>query len=267
MKQGVLRIAIVLLLSAGAVAASLQAPKLLRRIDAFAVQQVEVSGTRYLAPDAAVAAAGITPESNIFEDESRWIESLLRHPLVLEVTIERRVPGTLRLTIRESAPVAFARTPELRVIDGRGVVLPVDPAADGLDLPVLLPESRISGEGRAADPHTQRIASFLGAAARLEPGLLGWISEIGVHGDAVRLVLRSAADADVLVPADPTAERLRELHLTLADLATPRFAVGSQEGIDTAVTARSTAPELSRVKRIDGRYQDQIVVALHRGKN
>jgi hypothetical protein len=28
----------------------------------------------------------------------------------------------------------------------------------------------------------------------------------------------------VLVPAEPTADRLRELHLTLAELATPRVA-------------------------------------------
>jgi hypothetical protein len=134
-----------------------------------------------------------------------------------------------------------------------------------MDLPVLLMQSRISAEGRAADAATRRAATFLGTAARHEPGLLGWISEVGVHADGIRLVLRSGGDADVLVPAEPGPERLRELHLTLAELATPRFAALPADS--PAAAARSSAPELSRVKRIDGRYQDQIVVALHRGKN
>jgi hypothetical protein len=263
MKGGILRIAGVLVLAATAVAGALNAPALLRRFDAFTVQQVEVSGARHLAPEAAVAAAGITATSNLFDDEASWIEALLRHPLVRHATIERRLPGTLRLIIREAVPVAFARTPELRAIDEAGRVLPVDPALDGMDLPVLLMQSRISAEGRAADEATRRAAAFLGVAARREPGLLGWISEVGAHGDGIRLILRSGADADVLVPAEPAADRLRELHLTLAELATPRYAALSD---DSAAAARSTAPELSRVKRIDGRYQDQIVVALHRGK-
>jgi hypothetical protein len=90
---------------------------------------------------------------------------------------------------------------------------------------------------------------------RTEPGLIGWISEVDVHANAIRLVLRSGRDTEVLVAALPGAARLSELHLTLADLATPRAAAN-----DTAATAPST--ELSRVRRIDVRFHDQIVVAL-----
>jgi len=276
MKQALFRVAAVLGVSGVLVAASMHAPALLRRIDAFAVQHVEVSGTRYLAAEAAVAAAGLTGESNIFDDPAAWLEALSRHPLVRSARIERRVPNTLRLVIEESRPVAFARTPELRPVDETGRVLPADPAADGMDLPVLLVQTRVSAGGWAADPETRRIASFLGLAGRLEPSLLGWVSEVGVHGDAIRLVLRGATDADVLVPAEPTAERLRELNLTLADLSMARYAAaaagssntsqaGSQAGRDAAAASRGS--ELSRVKRIDGRFHDQVVVAMHRGRN
>jgi hypothetical protein len=265
MRGGMLRIAGVLVLAAAAVAGALNAELLLRRLDAFSVQQVEVEGVRLLAAEAAVAAAGITAASNLCDDEALWLESVLRHPLVRHAEIERRLPGTVRLIVREARPVAFARTPELRAVDEHGRVLPVDPAMEGLDLPVLLMLSRVSAEGRAADEATRRAAVFLGTALRHEPGLLGWISEVGVPADGIRLVLRSGADAEVLVPAEPAPERLRELHLTLAELATPRFAALPADS--SAAAARSTAPELSRVKRIDGRYQDQIVVALHRGKN
>jgi hypothetical protein len=265
MTPALLRIVLVLAGATVLVGSSVFAPLGLRRIDAFSVQRVEVAGVRYLDGATAVAAAGITARSNIFDDPTLWTAALIRHPLVREVTVTRRLPGTVRLEITESQPVAFARTPELRAIDERGYMLPVDPAAQGMDLPVIAWETRVSGIGRAADRQTLRLVEFLGRVNRLEPGLLGWISEIGPHGDAVRLVLRNAADAEVLLPEEPNGDRLRELHLTLNDLAAPRFAAVPDTA--SASMSRSAEPELSRVRRIDGRFHDQIVVALHRGKN
>src|SRR5690606_612129 len=45
-----------------------QAPLLLRRMEAFRVQRVEVLGTRYLAPHDALAASGIADTSSVFDD-------------------------------------------------------------------------------------------------------------------------------------------------------------------------------------------------------
>jgi len=242
------------------------APLLLRRIHAFDVARVEVVGAHYLAADEAVKASTITRASNVFDDPNPWLEALLRHPLVAQARIERRVPNTLVLHVTEAVPVAFARTPELRAIDARGRVLPIDAKADLVDLPVLAVDTRVSAQGLAADAETKVAAAFLGSVLRDEPGLLGWISEVDVqHGD-VRLVLRSDADVEVLVSPVPDAAKLRELHLTLADLATPRHAAAPQSG-DTMATTQAAQPELARVKRIDVRYHDQIVVALHGGES
>jgi hypothetical protein len=172
------------------------------------------------------------------------------------------VPRTVVLHIEEAVPVAFARTPELRAIGANGRILPVDPAAGDMDLPVLAVRTRVSGQGRAVDTETLTIVRFLITAARVEPGLMGWISEAGMHGDAIRLVLRNATDAEVLVSAEADADRLRELHLTLAELATLRLV----HSADSTV-ARAADTELSRVKRIDVRFHDQIVVSLHKGKS
>jgi cell division septal protein FtsQ len=251
MKRSLLRAAAVLTGLLVLVAAASFAPLGMRDMDSFNVQRVQVTGVHLLSPDAAVRASGITTVSNIFEDPSAWLAALKRHPLVLDARIERRVPNTLVLHITETHPVAFARTPELRPIDHRGRVLPADAADEDMDLPVLTVETRVSATGSAADPETQRIAAFLGLVERSEPGLLGWISEAGVYGDAVRLILRNATDAEVLVPAEPTAERLRELNIMLSELA----------------MAHGSETELSRVRRIDVRFHDQIVVALHGRKN
>lgn len=261
MRGALLRMALVAVGSALLVAAAASAPAGLRRMASFRVQRVEVGGVRHLEAAAAVQASGITAASSVFDDPAPWVESLKRHPLVADASIERRVPGTIVLRIREAEPVALARTPELRPIDERGRVLPTSPAAEDMDLPVLAMSTRVSASGLAADSATIRAAHFLGTVSRLEPGLLGWISEVGVHADAIRVVLRNATDAEVLVPAAPTADRLRELHLTLAELATPRLASTDSAG------SRDVGAELSRVRRIDGRFHDQIVVALHRGKN
>jgi hypothetical protein len=262
MNRPLLRIVFVGCCSAALVVGSMYAPRGFRHMPVFQVDQVQVNGVRHLQAEAAVAASGISRESNLFDDPAVWVDALLEHPLVAHASVERRMPGTLVLNVRESRPVAFARTPELRIIDEAGRVLPADPAADDMDLPVLVVTTRVSAQGRAVDAHTLRIAKLLGIIGRVEPGLLGWISEADVYGDAVRLILRNASAVEMLVAADPAADRLRELHLTLAELAIPRG-----DDADDATHALDAGADLSRVRRIDGRFHDQVVVALHGGKN
>ena len=261
MRTALVRGGIVLASAAVLVVSAAFTPIVLRSMNGFRVQRVEVNGIRYLSAGSAVQAAGIDTSANVFDDPTPWLERLRMHPLVASASLDRRLPGTLILDIDEAVPVAFARTPELRAIGSHGRILPVDPADDGLNLPVLTVRTRVSGLGRAVDPETQSILSFLDVVRRVEPGLIDWISEIGVEGDAVRLVLRSAADAEVLVPAAPAAERLRELASTLAELSTPRLVESSAGG------ARAAQSELADVKRIDVRFHDQVVVSLRKGKS
>lgn len=262
MRTALIRTGLVVLCAAALVVGAAFAPLALRELGMFRVQSVELIGATYLTPEAAATTASITPAANLFDDPNPWIESLRMHPFVADVRVQRRLPSTLVLHVEEATPIAFARTPELRAIGSNGRVLPADPARDDLDLPVLGVRTRVSAQGRAVDPETLMLVRFITFVTQHEPGLLGWISEAGMDGAAVRLVLRSATDAEVLVPAQPTAERLRELHLTLAELATPRLV----HSADSA-HARAGDSELSRVKTIDVRFHDQIVVSLHRGKS
>jgi hypothetical protein len=271
------RLALVTASVAVLVAGAAGAPRALRHWDLFAVQRVELVGARHLTPQAALRASGINAGSNVFDDPARWLESLQRHPLVAHAAITRRLPDTIVIGVVESVPVAFARTPELRPVDEHGRVLPADPSSDDMDLPVLAFETRVSAAGHAADSATLRVVRLLAAIARHEPELVGWISEADVHGDAVRLVLRAPTEVDVLLPAQPAAARLRELHLTLATLSAPRHAAdavvaavdadaGTGAGAQRAVR---TAPalELSQVRRIDARFHEQIVGTLNGRKS
>ena len=248
MKTALLRLAAV---GAGALVLILSAafsPIALRAFDGFSVRRVEVTGARHLTAEAAAAASGVTAVSNLFDDPNPWIDGLLAHPLVLDVRVQRRLPGTLVFHVREAVPIAFARTPELRAIDEHGRILPADLAHAEMDLPVLTLETKVSADGVAADDATRDVVAFLGDVARLEPGLLTWMSEAGLARDgSIRMTLRHAPAADVLISPHPTAERLHQLQLTLDEEA-------------------STAG-LAGVQRIDARFDGQVVVARQTGKN
>lgn len=233
-----LRVAVLALAVTGTAAA---APFALRRTDSFRVAHVEVRGTHYMSPQAVLEASGITKDATVFDDIGVWHARLLAHPMIAAVEIERRVPGTIVLHVTESEPIAYARTPELVAIDAQAHALPLDPASAALDLPVLGTVSRPASNGRFADRATLELARAIAAVRAFEPALAAWISEAApARGGGVRLTLRGPTRAVALLPSPLTAERLRELRLTLADLA-----------------ARG---ELRGTTRIEARYRDQIVV-------
>src|SRR6185436_14776339 len=116
----------------------LSTPLLLRHISFFRVRRVELVGVRYLAPDSVLAALKLRPRQNIFEDNAeiaRRAESLAG---VVTASVDRKLPGTLRVSILERIPVAFTPgTDRLVAVDGDGRPLPYNPAATGLDLPLV----------------------------------------------------------------------------------------------------------------------------------
>jgi cell division septal protein FtsQ len=224
------------------IATAAGAPNVMRRWDAFSVEHVEVRGTRYLAAYDALVQSGITRESNVFDDFEPWRASLLKHPLVLGATIERRLPNTIRVAITETEPIVLARTPELMAVDARGRALPIDPATVDLDVPLLGMQSRPNAQGEFKDQATRQVIAVLAALQRRDTRLYSWVSEASQMNDGVRLVLRSPAGAQALLTGDAAALRLNELQIALADLA--------------------VRGELSRLQRIDARFHDQIVVAL-----
>lgn len=218
-------------------------PRWLRRAGEFRVRRVNVVGTRYLDPHDVLAASGIGPASSVFDDPAPWRDRLLKLPLVQAVEVERRLPSTLVLRVTEVEPVALARTPDLRPITGTGRVLPIPPGKT-LDLPVVAVDTRIGADGRLASPTAVAVAGTLERLRALDPLFTAAVSEAApAPGGAVRLLLREPLGLETLLPGRPTAATLRHLQAALAD-----------------VTARG---ELARLRRVDARFTDQIVVAFN----
>ncbi len=110
----------------------------LRRIDFFRVRQVELVGVRYLEPERVLAGLMLPTDLNLF-DPLRAVEQHAEAvPGILEATATRRLPATLRVTVVEALPVAFARgSSGLVPLDRLGRSLPYDAAATGFDLPIV----------------------------------------------------------------------------------------------------------------------------------
>lgn len=131
---------------------------------AFAVSRVEVLGTKLLSRLEVLRVAQVGADSNLLALPVGKIQTRLRDILwVREASLERRLPGSLRITIREREPLVLA------LVEGRLFYLdrelkPLAPAGGRLerDLPVL------SGLSRAdlVSPDEEML-SLLAAARRL----------------------------------------------------------------------------------------------------
>ena len=219
-----------------------QSPRLLRRMETFRVRQVEVRGTRYLAPDQVLEVSGLGERSSVFDPPETWIAPLERHPMVESVRVERRLPSTVRLTVRETRPVAFVRAGTLVPVDRFGRVLPLAPEAARLDLPILIGEAEIDADGMLEDAGARAAVQALDRLQSAEPALAAAVSEFA-GGGALRLLLRLDQPTLALLPLEPSALRLNEVRRTLDHLA--------------------LRGELGSVRVVDGRFEGQVVVSLN----
>ena len=126
---------------AGALVAALVvwtgAPSLLRRSEFFRVRQIELVGVRNLAPDAVIGALRLPASASVWDDLDALTARVRRLHGVADARVVRRLPGALKVMVREVEPVAFVPGPRgMTVVDAGGRALSFDPARSAPDLPV-----------------------------------------------------------------------------------------------------------------------------------
>ena len=127
--------AVVVLVAAAAM--MMLAPRVARRLAFFRVRQVEVVGARYLDETDVVRRLGLRPDASTLDPLGGLGRRAAAVPGVLQATVERRLPGTLRVTLREATPVALvALADRLALVDSGGRVLPFDPMRAPMSLPI-----------------------------------------------------------------------------------------------------------------------------------
>jgi cell division septal protein FtsQ len=200
-------------------------PHLLRHVGFFRVRQIELVGVRYMAPAAVIGALRLAPDASVFDDPDPLTTRLRALPGVADARIVRRLPGALKVIVREVEPVALVPGGgggPLTVVDGTGRALPYDPSRGALDLPVAA----------TAD---SALAGMLALVQSVDPTLFEEITAARAsHGD---IVLQLGARR-VLLEHDAGPEIIRAVVLVANDLA-----------------SRSRA-----YAELDARYAGQIVV-------
>jgi cell division protein FtsQ len=199
---------------------------ILRGMAFFRVRAVEVDGAQYLAPRDVVARLALDSTATVWDDSRPLANRLRALPQVRSVTITRKLPATLIVTMVEQPPVALVSVPGgLRVYDGRGKVLPIDPTRVDLDLPI------------ASGPDAG-ILRMLDAARRRLPALYARIS--GVRRSSAGDLVITLLDMRVLAPNNVDTDRLGQVLPVMADLARRH----------------------ARADELDLRYRDQVVARL-----
>jgi cell division protein FtsQ len=199
------------------------APRILRHMDFFHVRHVEVVGARYLDPAEILSRLRVDTTASVWDPNDDMRDRVASHPLVRDVTIDRKLPGTLVVHIVEHAPVALVPGVNgFKAYDERSVVLPIDPTVADVDAPILF----------ARD---SAMLKLLGAVRTEAPGLYSRMSEIRQSGPGeITFVLDSMP---VRTTSDVTLQRLTDLELVEKDLARRRL----------------------RVTELDLRYRDQVI--------
>ena len=204
----------------------LWAPVLLRNLAFFRVRHVEVVGARYIQPRDILDRLRVDTLASVWDPQARLEARVREHPLVRDVAVERKLPGTLVVRVVEHAPVALVATATgFKVYDARGVALPIDPTTNDLDAPIL------------PRPDTG-LFRLLGAARQQAPGLFLRISEARREGSDEFVFVWDSIP--VRTQSGVTLDRLNDLELVENDLARRRL----------------------RATELDLRFRDQVIARL-----
>jgi cell division protein FtsQ len=212
----------------GVLLATLAGPRLLQELSFFRIRRVEIGGLQYLAPATMMAALKLSPKASVFDDPAPLVRRAKSVPGIKAVAIQRRLPGTLEVTVEEAVPVALApASGGLALLDARGKRLPFDPVTSAPDLPLA-----VGGDGI--------VAAVLARVRDYAPDLFARVSEGWRVGPDVVLEVDGRR---LWFGAQVSAEDIR------------------------AVTAveQTLARQGRQFQELDGRYAGQVIVRGWRG--
>lgn len=189
------------------------APALLRRSDFFRVRQIELVGVRHLAPDAVIGALGLPRAASVWDDLDALTARVRRLRGVADARVVRRLPGALKVIVREVEPVAFVPGPRgMIVVDAAGRALSFEPARSAPDLPVAASADTVLigllARVQATDPEMFHEVT---AARRVRRDV---VLELGAR----RLLLRGSAGPEVIQGVALVAQHLEARGRAYAEL-------------------------------------------------
>lgn len=203
-------------------------PRVLRQLAFFHVRKVEIVGARYTPGDELLDRLRVDTTRSIWDPIIPLAARVETHPQVEHAAIQRRLPGTLVLTVVERRPVALAPTRDgLRALDEHGHTLPLDPTRTPVDAPIVIAARRDT-----------TVYHLLGILQREAPRLFARLTSINTVG-ADEMVLHLAG-LPIRAMTSVSLARLSDVELVERDLARRQI----------------------HATELDLRYRDQVIARL-----
>ena len=153
----------------------------------FRVQEVSVNGNKKVASQEVIALAGLVQGTHFFSFKSGEIETLVKqNPWIARAEVSRAVPGKVRISVRERAPVAAIPYHNgFLVTDGEAYTVEFVQVAK-VSWPIITgwePVQTVVGERL----DSLQVSAGLRCISQLTPGISSRLSEINVNpqGDVV----------------------------------------------------------------------------------
>jgi cell division protein FtsQ len=197
----------------------------------FTVGKIEVKGNDHLRAEEIFQIADIDPAINIFKiDKDMVRKRLLQDLRIEEVTIARKFPTTIIITIKERRTIAFMATNYGFVqVDRHGYALAAVRSIKSMGMPMITGIKLMNTKvGDQIDPATYPILELLG---ELDEDALNALSEINISNSAAVVGYTIDAIPIKLGAIQHSAEKAKLLNNVLKDVRQQKLMI---EYIDIA---------------------------------
>jgi cell division protein FtsQ len=215
------------------------------------VRRIEVQGIRLVQKNEVLQLAQIALNTPMYNADLTTIQrNVMSHHYVKDVTVERDLPGTLRVTVRERIPVAIVSREEAVYLDDEGIVLPRSISRTLFDLPVI---SGVSGSAQMPFGSRLQLADvneallILTALKILNREVYHNISEIQLRGSGDMVLYSAEKGIPILFGRGDVASKLVRLEAFWKNVVRER---GTRD-----------------LQYVDLRYDNQVVVRWNGDEN
>ncbi len=216
------RLAFATTLALGSIALARVLDRYVRTAPEFAISTFEIEGESRLTEAEISACAGMALGDNVFARSIEEVRTdLSAHPWIADATVERRLPSTFRITIRERVPAAILSLETPYLVSDEGAVFKSLEPGDPVDLPVI---TGISGSRFFTERsyRTQLLTSIVGllsewqsaGMSRREP-----VGEVHVEPDESLTLFVGDDGTEVRLGVGPYRNKIERLRRVLDELA------------------------------------------------
>jgi cell division protein FtsQ len=187
----------------------------------FAVTEVQVVGADHRPPEAIAAESGIAVGTNVFAlDLDGARASVLADPWIAEVSLARRLPGTILVQVVERKAAALLAMGDTFLATGDGEPFKKLEAGDPVELPLVTGlKSETFSTDRDGSMRTVRRAIDL--AAEYERGLLAHkapLEEVHVEADGAFTLVVGHGATQLVLGGPPFRRKLEQAARVVAEL-------------------------------------------------